>query len=85
MAASDDKTEVRFNVPNDVLSIIDALSFAHNLERGQMLNSIVRDWAKKRVMEARMVHKVARIKPESSADSAPSSADWFVDTLSGPQ
>jgi hypothetical protein len=80
--AREDITEVRFSVPNDVLSIIDALSFAHNLERGQQLNAIVREWAKQRIHEARMVHKLARIKPDTSADSA-RNADGFPDTISG--
>jgi hypothetical protein len=70
-----ERTEVRFSVPNDVLTIVDALSIAHSLDRGQMLNVIVREWASKRVHEARMVHRLARFKPDTTADSAPDAAD----------
>lgn len=76
-----ERTEVRFSVPNDVLTIVDALSLAHTLDRGQMLNVIVREWAGKRMHEARMVHKLARFKPDTTADSGEDSG--FRDSQRG--
>jgi hypothetical protein len=81
--ASKSVTEVRFSVPNDVLGVVDAYSFAHTLDRGQMLNLIVREWATKRLHEARVLQRVARIKPDESADSANGADDSSFATDSG--
>ena len=66
--AAPDTTELRGPCPKRVVGVLDAVSGARKLDRMQLVNEILLEWAKKRVHESTIVARVLRINP-AEADS----------------
>lgn len=69
MGARDlDSTELRTECPREVVDVLDAISLAQRLTRGQLVVRILSDWARDRVHEASLLARVARLNPTEPAD-----------------
>lgn len=63
MATPNDSVEMRFDCPKAVVDIIDAVSLAQRLTRGQAAVRVLSEWAEQRHREASLIARVTRINP----------------------
>jgi hypothetical protein len=62
----DDSTaELRGPCPRKVVDMLDAVSGARGLNRMQLVNEILLEWARRRLHESTVVARVMRINPEA--------------------
>ena len=66
MAARDDTTEIRIDVPNDIVTWLDAISLANRLQRNQLVQRILGEWADQRHREQIMVERLRACNPLAS-------------------
>ncbi|MEN9420201.1 MAG: hypothetical protein RI988_3822 [Pseudomonadota bacterium] len=69
-----DSTELRTQCPDEIVSILDAVSLAQGLDRGQLVVRILKEWAEQRHREAIVIARVMRgnpTEPDSDARSIP--------------
>ena len=60
----DEAVELRGNCPRGVVDVLDAFSNARRMTRMELVNQILRRWAKERLHEASLVQRVTRGNPE---------------------
>lgn len=56
-------TELRFEIPDDQLSVIDAVASASNTNRTAVVREILSDWTEKKLHEATLIVRVAGVNP----------------------
>lgn len=70
MGARDvDTTELRTECPREVVDVLDAISMAQRLTRGQLVVRILNDWARDRLHEASLLARVSRRNPSDADES----------------
>lgn len=60
-------TELRTECPREVVDVLDAVSLAKRLTRGQMVVAILSDWARDRQHEASLIARLGRGNPAEPA------------------
>ena len=63
MASPNDSAELRTDCPKSVIDILDAVSLAQRLTRGQLVVRVLSEWADQRHREASLIAKLVRINP----------------------
>jgi hypothetical protein len=58
-----DSTELRTQCPDEIVAILDAVSLAQGLDRGQLVVRVLREWAEQRHREAIVIARVTRSNP----------------------
>lgn len=66
MASPNDSAELRTDCPKSVIDILDAVSLAQRLTRGQLVVRVLTEWADQRHREASLIAKLARINPSDA-------------------
>lgn len=60
MAASDEIAELRGNCPRTVIDVLDAVSQARRMTRIELVNEVLKTWARGVVHQANVVQRVTR-------------------------
>ena len=63
MARSIDKVELRGQVDNAVIVVLDACSIARGIDRISLVEKVLSDWAARKVSEASVLQRIARGNP----------------------
>ena len=58
-----DTTELRLDMPGDVVTVLDAISLAQRLNRNQLVLRILADWCDERVHEHSLLSKLSAGNP----------------------
>lgn len=58
--------ELRGDSPEEVVSVIDAISIARRMNRMQLVNEILGEWVRQKLHETTLVQRVMRINPPQS-------------------
>lgn len=66
MASPNDSAELRTDCPKSVIDILDAVSLAQRLTRGQLVVRVLSEWADQRHREASLIAKLVRINPSDA-------------------
>lgn len=61
-----DSTELRIEVPVDLVAVLDAVSCARRITRNQLVVRILSDWAEEKLHECMLLERVARGNPALS-------------------
>lgn len=57
---------MRFDCPKNIVDILDAVSLAQRLTRGQAAVRVLSEWAEQRHREASLIAKLTRINPSDA-------------------
>lgn len=66
MASPNDSAELRTDCPKSVIDILDAVSLAQRLTRGQLVVRVLSEWADQRHREASLIARLVRINPSDA-------------------
>ena len=61
--SADESVELRGSCPRVVVDVLDAFSSARRMSRTDLVNQILRKWAKDRLHEATLLQRVTRGNP----------------------
>lgn len=63
MAGERESVELRTDLPREVADVVDAISVAQRLTRGQLVVRILSEWAQQRMHEHSVLSRVVRSNP----------------------
>lgn len=66
--------ELRGESPEEVVSVIDAISLARRMNRMQLVNEILGEWVRQKVHETTLVQRVMRSNPQQ-AETTPGATE----------
>jgi len=59
------RSEIRFEIPDEDLAVLDGFCAADNSDRTTVIRSILSEWSKSKLREATLICRVAGINPLS--------------------
>ena len=66
--------ELRGDSPEEVVSVIDAISLARRMNRMQLVNEILSEWVRQKLHETTLVQRVMRSNP-AQAEATPGASE----------
>lgn len=66
-AADRESVELRTECPREIVDVLDAISAAHRLTRGQLIVRVLGEWARDRLHEHSLISRVRRGNPTDLA------------------
>lgn len=68
MADDMDRVELRGSVARLITDVLDAVSMARDTNRMVIVEEVLREWAEKKLHEAKLIHRVARREGSPAAE-----------------